>query len=80
MRIDEDPPQFKVDDLRLRFRLCAKLSDGDHTSVVQDIDVACEMLREWAAERPHDSPGDIDRVWIESCWMSEAEVDALPDL
>ena len=60
-----------------RIKLSAELSDGDHWSIIDTPGDALAIIREWFAEHG-DTPGESFSVEIVS--MSDAEVDALPDL
>jgi hypothetical protein len=66
-----------IDHRRVYFVLDPKLGDGQHWSVVDDVDSILESVREWLA----DNANYPDRSFtIKTKLMSDAEVDHLPSL
>ena len=62
-----------------RFKLCPELVDGDHWTVVDTPDEVADALKLWA-ENVGSNYSEGDRIVIEVVMMTDAEVDALPDI
>lgn len=64
---------------KLRFKLCPDLVDGDHWTVVNTPADVAEAVRMWAENMKGDF-NDGDEIKIKCVLMTDAEVDALPEI
>ena len=70
----DPPPDVRK---KVRFKLSPELVDGDHWTVVDRPADAADAVKRWCEEL-HDCPGE--GCSIETVEMTDAEVDALPEI
>lgn len=64
---------------KIRFRLCAELSDGITPVIVDNIETVIQSIRYWCEEMLLVDGGD-EGISIETVLMTDEEVEALPDI
>lgn len=62
-----------------RFKLCPELVDGDHWTVVNTPHEVAEAVQLWA-DNVSNNYSEGDEISIEVVMMSDAEVEALPEI
>lgn len=62
--------------MALRFQLSPELADGQHWTVCDTLDQLFEHIKHWHENRPDEGDG----FTIEIMEMSDAEVEALPEI
>ena len=63
---------------KIMFKLSPELSDGDHWTIVDNKSSVLEAISIWCDEFSSDCPGESFSV--ETVEMSQAEVEALPEI
>ena len=61
---------------RIRFKMSPELGDGQNAEICDDPTVVLERIRIWLDEFQL-YPGEFS---VETVWMSDAEVEALPEI